>query len=64
MDGVTDTDVIGALDVAEVLGISKATVNRRALAGEIPAHKLPGKRGAYVFNRAVIEALAAAKDAS
>lgn len=64
MDRVTDTDVIGAVEAAKVLRISKATVNRRAAAGELPSRKLPGKTGAYVFERSVVEQIAAARDAA
>jgi predicted DNA-binding transcriptional regulator AlpA len=56
-------DLIGSREVAQILGISVPTVNRRAGAGELPAvHKIPGRRGAYVFDRATIEGLAADVD--
>ena len=39
--------------------MSSTTFNRRVLAGYIPAvQKLPGSKGAWVFDRAEIEALA------
>lgn len=46
-------------EVARVLGTSVATVNRRARARLLPVvAKAPGSRGAYLFDRAAIEALA------
>jgi excisionase family DNA binding protein len=50
------TDLIGAPEVAAILHTSLSTVKRRARTGEIPATKLPGEFGAYVFSRADIEA--------
>jgi excisionase family DNA binding protein len=47
---------ITSLEVAELLGVDRATVNRRARAGELPVvAKLPGKTGAFLFDRATIE---------
>ena len=43
-----------------ILGRSARTMQRQADAGLVPvAQKLPGPNGAYLFDRAVIEALAA-----
>jgi excisionase family DNA binding protein len=43
-------------EVADLLGISVATVNRRAAAGSLPfVFKAKGPRGPYVFDRAVVE---------
>ena len=54
-------DWIPTAEVAEMMNCHVATVVRRAQAGEIPvAMKLPGETGAYLFDRAVIEALVAA----
>lgn len=51
--------LIGSEAAAEILGWSKAKVNRRAAAGKLPvALKLPGRTGAYLFNKATIEFLA------
>jgi len=49
---------IGVPDAARILGRSRATVKRQAAAGLIPSTKLPGPLGAYVFERATVEALA------
>lgn len=51
-------DLIPATEAADMLGISIATLHRRAACGEIPeVAKLPGIRGARLFRRADIEAL-------
>lgn len=44
---------------AEILGVSVRTIHRRVEAGELPADiKLPGIRGAYLFDEALIRAKA------
>lgn len=54
-----DGDLLTTAQVAELTGLSVATVNRRADKGEIPvAAKAPGKRGARLFRRADVESLA------
>ncbi len=50
-------EIIGATEAAEILGENVRSVQRKAKAGEYPAQKLEGSRGAYVFNRSDIEAL-------
>lgn len=50
-------EIIGAAEAAEILGENVRSVQRKAKAGEYPAQKLDGTRGAYVFNRAEVEAL-------
>lgn len=61
MHKVTDgakPDLIPTAEVAKLLGVHIATVTRRAALGQIPvAMKLPGETGAYLFDRADIEAL-------
>lgn len=60
MVGMTHvTQVAGVAETARILGKSRATVKRWAADGTIPAGKLPGKTGAYLFDRAAIQALAA-----
>lgn len=55
----TDTQLIPTAEVARMLGESVRQVNRRVERGEIEAvSKLPGLRGARLFDRAVIEPLA------
>lgn len=51
---------IGAAEAAQILRIHVATLGRWVKSGIItPAHKLPGKNGPYVFNRADVDQLAA-----
>ena len=59
-----DGDLLTTAQVAEMTGLSVATVNRRADKGEIPvAAKAPGKRGARLFRREDVEALASERAA-
>ena len=56
-DARMETDLIGAAEAAEILGVSVATVNRMAANGTLPtAAKLHGRTGAHIFNRATVEA--------
>lgn len=58
-------NLIGAAEAARLLKCSRATVQRRALAGTLPiAHRGPGRTGAYLFDRAEIQAVAAERAAS
>jgi hypothetical protein len=51
-------ELIGSGEVAEMLGIDRRQVTRLVRSGRlVPVQKLPGHTGAYVFPRAVIEAL-------
>jgi hypothetical protein len=54
---MSQLDIIGVPEAAELSGRSVATVKRAALTGQLPvALKMPGKTGAYLFTRqAVIE---------
>lgn len=55
---VVPADLIGAATVAQLLGVDKSTVTRRAAAGALPVlAQLDGPGGAYVFDRTEIEAL-------
>lgn len=55
-----DIDLMTTAEVAERLGVSVSTVTRMAQAARLtPAYKSPAKRGAYVFDRAVVEAYVA-----
>lgn len=49
--------LISSREAAEMLGKDARTIQRMAVKGEIPATKLPGLRGSYVFNRSDVEAL-------
>lgn len=52
--------IIGTPETAALLGWSLAKVKREAKAGRLPSeHKLPGSTGAYLFDRSVIETIAA-----
>lgn len=52
------SQLISSAEAAEILNYHVATINRMVAAGKLtPAIKLPGKTGAYLFNRADIEAL-------
>lgn len=52
-------DLIDSRQVAEILGVSTSTVNRRALTGEIPTvTRTGGRRGVRLFDRAEIAKLA------
>ena len=54
-------DLIPTSEVAGMLGLHVATIVRRVQAGELAyAVKVPGKTGAYLFDRAEIEKLAKA----
>jgi excisionase family DNA binding protein len=56
------TDLIGTNEACDILGVDKATISRWVAAGDIlPAHKLPHKNGAFLFHRADIQELAAAR---
>ena len=57
-------DLLTTAQVAEMTGLSVATVNRRADKGEIPvAAKAPGRRGARLFRREDVQALASERAA-
>lgn len=52
-------DLIASPEVAKLLNIDPRTVQRQAERGELPTvGKLPGRTGAFLFDRTVIEALA------
>lgn len=57
---MTPTGQMSSGEVATLLQISIPTVNRRAKSGQLPViAKAPGSRGAYIFDRKAVEALAA-----
>ncbi|MGB3604224.1 MAG: helix-turn-helix domain-containing protein [Gordonia sp. (in: high G+C Gram-positive bacteria)] len=54
-------NVITAAEVADLLQLSRTEVIRRAGDGRLPTtSKLPGRTGAYLFDRAAIEELTGA----
>ena len=58
-------DLVNTAQALPILGKkSPSTITRLVQAGKLtPAVKLPGRRGAYLFNRADVEALAAERAA-
>jgi excisionase family DNA binding protein len=59
------TDLIGSLEAAEILHVNQATVTRWVHKGKLPtAVKAPGIRGARLFHREHIVALAQQRQAA
>lgn len=54
--------MISSLEVAEILDENPRSVQRKAKSGEYPAQKLPGLRGAYIFDRDAILKIAAQRN--
>lgn len=58
---MTETAQIGSKDAAEIAGVTQATINRWVAAGRLkPVAEFPGYRGARLFARADVEAVAKA----
>lgn len=58
-------DLITTTEAATVLGYTVAWTNKLAASGRLPvAHKLPGRTGAFLFDRADIERWATTRAAS
>lgn len=51
----TESDKLTTQQVSDLTGWSVTSVNRWALRGDLPATKLPGRTGAYLFDRSVVE---------
>ena len=52
-------DIIGTAEVCEILGIDRSTLSRWIAAEKVvPLQQLPTSKGAYLFIRAYVEALA------
>jgi excisionase family DNA binding protein len=63
LSSLTHMDLIDSRETARVLGVSVPTVNRWAAAGDLPVvTRTSGRRGHRLFDRDVIERLAAAAD--
>lgn len=59
MQNHTDPDLVGSAEASRILECHQVTVARLVSSKKLtPAHKLPGKNGAYLFNRADVEKLA------
>lgn len=51
---------IGSTEACALLSIDKSTLSRWVAAGKLtPVAQLPGKTGAFLFDRAAVEALVA-----
>ena len=60
LDTSAQPALIGTREAAEILGVPRTTLASRLAAGTIaPAIKLPGRTGAFLFDRAYIEQIAA-----
>ena len=52
----TTTPLLPSVEVCATLGIDRSTLTRWVAAGKIrPAQKLPGTRGAYLFDPSEVE---------
>lgn len=61
MPHMAPDDLMTTSEVCDLLDVGSSTVSRWAMSGALaPARKLPGLRGAYLFRRADVEALAKA----
>lgn len=62
----THTDLVGSSEACRLLNnIDKATLSRWVRDGKVkPAHKLPGRNGAFLFDRAEIGRVAAEQEES
>lgn len=50
--------LIGVAEASKLTGLDRRTLHRRVERGELhPVSKLPGLRGAYIFDRSEIEEL-------
>lgn len=53
---MSSSQLLTTAEVAEALGLSRQAVIDRAKHGTLPvAHKSPGRNGAYLFDRTVVE---------
>ena len=55
---VTDSDLIGTREAADILGVTQRTVKRLAKLHTLPSvHKMAGNTSAYLFERDEVERL-------
>ena len=58
-----DTELLTAAQAAVRMGVTSTTVRRMIDSGElVPAQKLPGPNGAYLFRRPDVETVAQKRD--
>lgn len=58
-------EIIGSAKAAEILGVDQSTLNRWAKSGRLPhLMKLDGRTGGRLYDRAAVEAEAAARGAA
>lgn len=55
---MSTTELIGAVEAAGILGISRPRIHKRVKEGRLEPFAKIGQRGVYVFDRAAIEAIA------
>lgn len=61
---MSDSTLIGSDEASDIIGVHRATLLRWVADKVIkPAHQLPGANGAYLFERADVERLAAERAA-
>lgn len=60
---MSTTELIGAVEAAGILGISRPGIHKRVREGRLEPFAQIGQRGVYVFDRAAIEALAEKENA-
>lgn len=54
------SDLLASAEARQVLAVSQSAFSRLVTGGKLaPAHRLPGRRGAYLFRRIDVEELAA-----
>lgn len=57
MTQLLDRAVFSAAEVAAITGETRRTVQRKAHAGIYTAIKMPGRTGAFIFERTAVEAI-------
>lgn len=51
-------NLVSTVEAVAILGCDRSSISRWVSSGRlVPAHKLPGQTGAFLFDRAAIEAL-------
>ena len=62
---IIPSQLIGAAEAAEILGLERSTLTRWIHGGKItPLTQLDGKRGAYVFDRADVVSISQGSQAA